>query len=392
MPTYRGRDGRWRYRFAYRGRRKGYNGSAPKGANTEKVAARMEREHLERVMNNQFVGEMPTVTKFITQFLEYQKPRVKPLTYESQSYHLELHTQPILGKKRLDEVETRDLDQLVTEWSKTAEDSTVNTRLGTVMRMLSLAEDWKIIRAVPTANFLKVAHEAIRFLSQEEATALLEAAKRQRKGNNTDWSGEWHSMVLVGLRTGLRIGELRALQWADVNLGQRIIHVTRSDPGRSDIKATSTKGNKGRVLPLTPDAYGVLVEILAASRAQHGAKWHTGLHVWPAPTKWRGKERGDRARSGTSCQSTMQRVTKRAKLTDVGWHTLRHTFASWLVMRGVPLRVVQELLGHASIKMTERYAHLAPGFAHASAVASLDIPLITPHGPALPPGSPDDDS
>ncbi|MCP3165520.1 tyrosine-type recombinase/integrase [Myxococcus sp. QH3KD-4-1] len=56
----------------------------------------------------------------------------------------------------------------------------------------------------------------------------------------------------------------------------------------------------------------------------------------------------------------MLRASKLARLRPIGWHVLRHTFASHLVMGGVPLKAVQELLGHASIEMTMRYAHLSP--------------------------------
>ena len=54
------------------------------------------------------------------------------------------------------------------------------------------------------------------------------------------------------------------------------------------------------------------------------------------------------------------RVRKKAGLRKIGWHTLRHTFASHLVMRGVPLTAVQMLMGHSSVNTTMRYAHLAP--------------------------------
>ena len=60
------------------------------------------------------------------------------------------------------------------------------------------------------------------------------------------------------------------------------------------------------------------------------------------------------------CKHPLWRASKRADLRRVGWHVLRHTFASHLVMRGVALKAVQELLGHASIEMTMRYAHLSP--------------------------------
>jgi site-specific recombinase XerD len=70
---------------------------------------------------------------------------------------------------------------------------------------------------------------------------------------------------------------------------------------------------------------------------------------------------------------TKRGAERRAGLRKIGWHVLRHTFASHLVMKGVPLKTVQELLGHATVEMTMRYAHLSSTVKH-DAVAVLDLP------------------
>lgn len=385
MPAYKDKNGRWRYRFAYKGKR--YGGSTPKGGNTKKIAEELERHHLERLMSRRFTGTMPTVAAFVTQFLDHQKPRVKPLTFSLQKTILDRHVVPLLGKRTLDDIGPRELDQVVTEWSKKAAPRTINTRLGTLMRMLGVALEWDILHAVPKVTFLKIQHDTPRFLSEPEAVALLEAAQGCNAAG--EWRGDWHSMVLIGLRTGLRVGELRGLQWGDIDLARGALYVQRTDPGIRGMEATSTKGNRGRIVPLARDALTVLRLMLDEQKDRLGEKWSPSRLVWPAPEKWRHERDREHARSESNCVGAMQRMTARAKLKDVGWHTLRHTFASWLVMRGVPLRAVQELLGHASIKMTERYSHLAPGFAHQAAIASLDLPLVG--APALPSGEESED-
>ena len=72
------------------------------------------------------------------------------------------------------------------------------------------------------------------------------------------------------------------------------------------------------------------------------------------------------------CRRPLYDICKRAGLRQIGWHVLRHACASHLVMRGVPIKVVQELMGHKDIKTTMRYAHLSPNMGQ-DAVALLDI-------------------
>ncbi len=83
--------------------------------------------------------------------------------------------------------------------------------------------------------------------------------------------------------------------------------------------------------------------------------------------------RSGRMLKKTECKHPLWRACKRAGLRRISWHVLRHTFASHLTMRGVPLKAVQELLGHATMEMTMRYAHLSPNVTR-NAVQVLDEP------------------
>lgn len=374
MPAYKDTDGRWRYRFAYNGSRE--SGSTPKGHNTKSAAERMERQHLEKLVARQYTGKMPQLREFIGRFLEHQQARTKPLTQKQQKAVLEHQVLPALGNVRLDRIAKEHIDQLVTRWSSEGfAPKTINTRLGTVRRLLSLAVEWDILSRVPRFTFLKPAEEKPRFLTDEEAATLVEAAQPQ-----------WRTMVIVALRTGLRIGELRGLQWGDVDLNRRVIQVRRTDPGRRTLDATSPKGNRERTVPLTSDA-------VAALESVKPEKTTATVFVWPALLRRQGETRS-RARSEKGCYHGIMFAATAAKLVDVGWHTLRHTYASHLVMRGIPIRLIQQWLGHASVKETEKYSHLAPAHGH-EGIDILDAPLSTPErarqagAKALPKGRPE---
>ena len=367
MPAYEDGSGRWRYRFAFEGKR--YSGSAPKGNNTKKAALQLERQRLDKLMSRKFTGVMPTIRDFIKRFLDHQKAHTKPLTFELHETICTLHIEPHVGKLRLDQLRRGELEGLKMTWlGDGAAPRTVNTRLGVAVRILSYAAvELEILDSVPKVKLMKIAIDHPRFLSEDEAAALLEASKGHQRSDALDW----YVMMLVGLRTGLRIGELRGVQWGDLDWDRALLHVRRTDPGRPDLDTNSPKGNRPRTVPLTPDAKAALLEWFRDAKRRKPQHW-----VFPGASAWRGKERYQ-TRSEGNCSMAMGRIAKAAGLDEeVTFHTLRHSYASWLVMRGVALSAVQELLGHSSIRQTERYSHLAPGFAQHAAVASLDIPLV----------------
>ncbi|AGC46598.1 integrase family protein [Myxococcus stipitatus DSM 14675] len=146
-------------------------------------------------------------------------------------------------------------------------------------------------------------------------------------------------MLVTALHTGMRRGELIALQWDSMYLvsGRIIVkrNVWRGTFG-------SPKGGRPREVPLND----VVLNVLKAHRHLRGPfvfSDATGAYL-----------------KNDTCRNAILRTFKRAGLRPIGWHVLRHSFASHLAMGGVPLKAIQELLGHASIELTMRYAHLSP--------------------------------
>ncbi|HEX4065363.1 MAG TPA: site-specific integrase [Acidobacteriaceae bacterium] len=187
-----------------------------------------------------------------------------------------------------------------------------------------------LVKAKPEHN------ERVRFLSAGEETKLTAALHR-------DWAPHVPAF-LVSIHTGMRAGEQFQLKWRDVSLERRLISLPK------------TKSGKARHIPLNAVACSALQERKRAQQ-EHAAK-----------QKEKGADHADQAYvfrdAGRDPQHNYRRwfneALAEAKIKDYSWHCNRHTFASRLVMAGVDLRTVAELMGHSSIQMTMRYAHLAP--------------------------------
>jgi integrase len=164
-------------------------------------------------------------------------------------------------------------------------------------------------------------------------------------------------MILVALRTGLRRGELLGLRWEDVDLVRGKIQVQHSY-----VRGVfgTPKSGKPREVALSDEAR----RALAAHRHTRGERVFC--------------DAAGRPFTQGVMASQLDRMCRLAKLRPVGWHVMRHSFASHLVMRGVAIRTVQELMGHASIVITQRYAHLMPDIVR-DAVKLLDASVKNLH-------------
>ncbi|KGX06865.1 phage integrase family protein [Burkholderia pseudomallei] len=170
----------------------------------------------------------------------------------------------------------------------------------------------------------------VRWISRSEAESLVESAGRFARRPHLS------NFIRLALHTGCRKNELLMLEWSRVDFDRRVLQL---DP-------ENTKNGKRRVVPLNDEAVTALCD------QRDWVKRHAPRSRWVFAVA-----SGDRL---TTIQKGFRAACGRVGIEDFRVHDLRHTFASWLVMAGVSLYVVKDLLGHSSITVTERYAHLAP--------------------------------
>lgn len=227
---------------------------------------------------------------------------------------------------------------------------TIKNVLGTLGKMLSYAQEMGIISEVPRIRHLPVPKSEIVFLKPDELETLLRAAS---------YNKEWHDMIFFAARTGLRYGELCELRWKDVDLDARTIRVSRSFT-RGEV--TDRKNRCAYTVPLSLQT----VAMLKQRRQLRHLKGNSLVFCKP------GGGRHIHRRADVA----LKRCCRKAGLREIGWHKLRHTFASHLAARGRSIQEIEELLGHKDIQSTMIYAHLMPGQKH-DAVAVLDQPSGT---------------
>jgi integrase len=206
--------------------------------------------------------------------------------------------------------------------------------------MFRKAVDWGYLERNPASEVkaLKMPQSPARFLSEEEICSLLDACSRSNQRDLLP-------IVLVALHTGMRRGEIMSLQWSDLDFKQRRINVV----SRSE---KSTKNYESRSIPMNKTVYAVL--------QSHPRQLHSPYLFSEAD-----------GRFCVNLNYEFPKAVDRAGIAHARFHDLRHTFASQLVMKRVDIRTVQVLMGHKSLQMTMKYAHLAPGHMRA-AVEVLD--------------------
>jgi integrase len=192
---------------------------------------------------------------------------------------------------------------------------TINRALAVLQHLLRLAvEEWDMLTAVPKIRRPKEPQGRLRWLEPDEEARLLTVCRASQ-------APMLITLVTVALESGMHQGEITGLEWPRVDLSRGVF------------KLEVTKGGKRREVPMRQGVY----EIMA------------GL---PGPREGRVWTHYPRR--------AFEHAVKVAGLEDFHFHDCRHHFASWFIMRGGSLPALQKILGHATLTMTMRYAHLSP--------------------------------
>ncbi|MEP6593960.1 MAG: site-specific integrase, partial [Acidobacteriota bacterium] len=300
----------------------------------------------------------------------------KASTQRFYTFNLNLHILPVLGAKPVASLKRADCRELMTGCkAKGLQPASMRGVNRTLSAVLSQAVEDGWLPANPAFRMGKhlrdgdTVREEIDPFTREDAYVFLEYVQTA--------SPVYYPFFLCALRTGMRLGELLALEWDDLDFAGRLIHIRRA---RVAGKLTSTKNKQRRRVDMSLTLATVLKRLRTDRKRLALAAGEP-----MAPTVFLTPEElpldGDNLRSRVFYRLIEQATVKRIRL-----HDLRHTYASLLIQNGESLAYVRDQLGHSSIQVTvDIYGHCVPG-ANRAAVDRLDA------APIRIPGASDEES
>jgi integrase len=300
----------------------------------EAKKARREQEALEKA---RLENENLTFGQFFNEtYYPNSKENKKLESWKKEEQHFRLYLEPFLGKKPLKDIKPLMLASV----KKNILDAGLSPRFlqyvfATFRQVWNMARGEGLVSGEsPTKDKMvkipKIENKRVRFLSPEEAADLLAYLKR---GNQTI-----HDMAFLSLFSGMRFGEVKSLKWGAVDLDRGFITIF------------DAKGSKTRTAFMTPE-----VKEMFSGRKQGEPEslvfpTFDGREYADTPTTFRDAVEAMGFNTGISDQR--QRVV---------YHTLRHSYASWLAEAGTDIYTIGKLLGHSTVQMSARYAHLGAG-------------------------------
>ena len=357
----RKRNGKWYVVIDYHGRRKS------KCVGTREAAEKVKREVEARlalgdvgVLKDEKEHALLTFNEYSGKWMKrYAEVECKFSTMYGYRLLLKRHLVPEFGQLALGRVSREHVKDFAARLAGMGlSRNSVRRVISLLAEILNAALDDGLIDRNPATRILrsrKDKEEKFRPspLTPEEQTKLLNAARAH--------SLERYALFLVALRTGLRRGEVVALQWGDIQFGAddadlgKFIEVRRN---YVYCRFTTPKSHKSRRVDMSPELHRTLLELRDACLLRAFTEGKPNIaeeFVFPSPS-------GGVLNPDTMFKDWFLPTLEAAGIRAVRFHDLRHTFGARLIAAGAPLNYVKEQLGHASIQITvDTYGHLIPG-------------------------------
>lgn len=278
---------------------------------------------------------------FAAQWLsDYAKVSVKPSTYVSYESIFRLHLLPVFGEMYLNRISGAHIQSFLAK-KVSAGDLTPKSVVNILIplkEMFKHALHWGFVFRDPTIVIRRprVEQEEMDFLTPEEISLFLQSVRPQ-----------FHAFFLTAVMTGMRRGELLALQWGDIDWHSSQISVRRSLYKGTFVSPKSQNGVR-RILMSPVLQRNLELHWTRTSRTESDLVFCT--------------EQGKPLDPDNVVKREFQPALARAGIRQIRFHDLRHSFASILIANGENIKFVQNQLGHASATTTlDRYGHLLPG-------------------------------
>jgi len=300
----------------------------------EKREMEKDQEAAKAILIEQKKREQYTFGEAAEKFIKWGQDNKKSWKDDRSRY--ENYVKPVIKKTPLKDVSPLQIEKIKSNMKKQGlSDKTIHHALTFIRAVYGKHVSWGLYQGpIPTTKvkFPKLDNNRTRFLSYEEAQILLKALKTK--------SITVYYQAILSLHAGLRFSEIAKLKWSDIDLTHDVLHIR------------DAKSGKSRETYITEPIKEALTQLNAINEYQNGELIF--------PDKF--------GKAQTHISNSFYQVVKQLGLNNgiddrrrkICFHSLRHTFGSWLAMQGTSLYEIKELMGHTDIKMTERYSHLMP--------------------------------
>lgn len=300
-----------------------------------------------------------TLEDFAKRWLrDYVQLRCRETTYVLYRFLLSKHVIPYIGTARLQRVSPEMLQALYAKLERNGASERLRQMVHVRLhKLFKTAQRWKLVSQNPCDSIdpPRVPKAPVRYYDVDQAKSFLEAIKGDR----------YEALYAVAIGTGMRQGELFALQWPNVDLraGTISIQFTLQDTGQGPLRRELKTKNSSRMVALPEFA-------LEALRKHRKTTLSDG-----SSSDWVFSDQlGGPLRKSNFIRREFKQAIRRSGLPELHFHGLRHTAATLLLSQGVNAKVVQEMLGHSTVSMTlDTYSHVTPSLQRSAANALNEL-------------------